>query len=62
MVGILRTERPQVVVTYDADGGTGTWRYHVQANRVTMARVWEIPLLNPASRRSWCAPWRVAKV
>lgn len=36
MVEILRAERPQVVVTYDANGGYGH-PDHIQANRVTMA-------------------------
>lgn len=59
MVGILRAERPQVVVTYDAEGGYGH-PDHIQANRVTMAA------LDPAADAHFApelgAPWQVAKV
>jgi N-acetyl-1-D-myo-inositol-2-amino-2-deoxy-alpha-D-glucopyranoside deacetylase len=59
MVEILRAERPQVVITYDADGGYGH-PDHIQANRVTMAA------LDPAADADYApelgAPWQVAKV
>jgi len=59
MVEILRSERPQVVITYDATGGYGH-PDHIQANRVTMAA------LDPAADAGYApelgAPWRVAKV
>ncbi|MGH3673005.1 MAG: N-acetyl-1-D-myo-inositol-2-amino-2-deoxy-alpha-D-glucopyranoside deacetylase [Pseudonocardiaceae bacterium] len=59
MVEILRAERPQVVVTYDANGGYGH-PDHVQANRITMAA------LDPAADVGFApelgAPWQVAKV
>jgi len=59
MVGILRSERPQVVVTYDADGGYGH-PDHIQANRVTMAGL--DPAADPRFAPELGAPWRVAKV
>ncbi|HEU0087158.1 MAG TPA: N-acetyl-1-D-myo-inositol-2-amino-2-deoxy-alpha-D-glucopyranoside deacetylase [Pseudonocardiaceae bacterium] len=59
MVQILRTERPQVVVTYDADGGYGH-PDHVQANRVTMAAL--EPAADPAFAPELGAPWQVSKV
>lgn len=59
MVGILRAERPQVVITYDDEGGYGH-PDHIQANRVTMAA------LDPAADAGFApelgAPWQVAKV
>jgi N-acetyl-1-D-myo-inositol-2-amino-2-deoxy-alpha-D-glucopyranoside deacetylase len=59
LVEILRAERPQVVVTYDAGGGYGH-PDHIQANRVTMAA------LEPAADSSFApelgTPWQVAKV
>ena len=59
LVGILRAERPQVVVTYDADGGYGH-PDHVQANRVTMAAL--DPAADPGFAPELGVPWQVAKV
>ncbi len=59
MVAILRAERPQVVVTYDADGGYGH-PDHIQANRVTMAAL--DPAADPDFALELGAPWQVAKV
>lgn len=59
MVAILRAERPQVVVTYDADGGYGH-PDHIQANRVTMAAL--DPAADPDFAPELGAPWQVAKV
>lgn len=59
LVGILRAERPQVVVTYDAGGGYGH-PDHIQANRVTMAAL--DPAADPSFAPELGAPWQVAKV
>jgi N-acetyl-1-D-myo-inositol-2-amino-2-deoxy-alpha-D-glucopyranoside deacetylase len=59
MVEILRAERPQVVITYDADGGYGH-PDHIQANRVTMAAL--DPAADPGFAPELGAPWQVAKV
>ena len=59
MVEILRAERPQVVVTYDANGGYGH-PDHIQANRVTMAAL--EPAADPEFAPELGAPWRVKKV
>jgi N-acetyl-1-D-myo-inositol-2-amino-2-deoxy-alpha-D-glucopyranoside deacetylase len=59
LVEILRAERPQVVVTYDAGGGYGH-PDHIQANRVTMAAL--DPAANPGFAPELGAPWQVAKV
>lgn len=59
MVEILRAERPQVVVTYDADGGYGH-PDHIQANRVTMAAL--DPAADPDFAPELGAPWQVNKV
>jgi N-acetyl-1-D-myo-inositol-2-amino-2-deoxy-alpha-D-glucopyranoside deacetylase len=59
MVGILRAERPQVVVTYDAYGGYGH-PDHIQANRVTMAAL--DPAADPGFASELGAAWQVAKV
>ncbi|MGH3795121.1 MAG: N-acetyl-1-D-myo-inositol-2-amino-2-deoxy-alpha-D-glucopyranoside deacetylase [Pseudonocardiaceae bacterium] len=59
MVEILRAERPQVVVTYDTNGGYGH-PDHIQANRITMAAL--DPAADPAFAPELGAPWRVAKV
>lgn len=59
MVAILRDERPQVVVTYDANGGYGH-PDHIQANRVTMAAL--EPAADPAFAPELGEPWRVSKV
>jgi N-acetyl-1-D-myo-inositol-2-amino-2-deoxy-alpha-D-glucopyranoside deacetylase len=59
LVAILRAERPQVVVTYDANGGYGH-PDHIQANRVTMAAL--DPAADPGFAPELGEPWRVAKV
>lgn len=59
MVAILRAERPQVVVTYDAHGGYGH-PDHIQANRVTMAAL--EPAADPAFVPGLGEPWQVPKV
>jgi N-acetyl-1-D-myo-inositol-2-amino-2-deoxy-alpha-D-glucopyranoside deacetylase len=59
MVRVLRAERPQVVVTYDADGGYGH-PDHIQANRVTMAAL--DPAADPRFAPELGTPWQVAKV
>ncbi len=59
MVEILRAERPQVVVTYDAHGGYGH-PDHIQANRVTMAAL--DPAADPRFEPELGAPWQVSKV
>lgn len=59
MVRILRAERPQVVLTYDEDGGYGH-PDHIQANRVTMAAL--DPAADPAFAPHLGEPWQVAKV
>jgi N-acetyl-1-D-myo-inositol-2-amino-2-deoxy-alpha-D-glucopyranoside deacetylase len=59
MVEILRAERPQVVITYDATGGYGH-PDHIQANRVTMAAL--DPAADPDYAPELGAPWRVVKV
>jgi N-acetyl-1-D-myo-inositol-2-amino-2-deoxy-alpha-D-glucopyranoside deacetylase len=59
IVEILRAERPQVVVTYDSDGGYGH-PDHIQANRVTMAAL--DPAADPGFAPELGPPWQVAKV
>lgn len=59
MVEILRVERPQVVVTYDANGGYGH-PDHIQANRVTMAAL--DPAADPDFAPELGVPWQVPKV
>lgn len=59
LVEILRAERPQVVVTYDANGGYGH-PDHIQANRVTMAAL--DPAADPGFAPELGEPWQVAKV
>ncbi|MGH3905760.1 MAG: N-acetyl-1-D-myo-inositol-2-amino-2-deoxy-alpha-D-glucopyranoside deacetylase [Pseudonocardiaceae bacterium] len=59
MVAILRAERPQVVVTYDTNGGYGH-PDHIQVNRVTMAAL--DPAADPAFGPELGEPWRVSKV
>ena len=59
MAAILRDERPQVVVTYDPDGGYGH-PDHIQAHRVTMAAL--DPAADPGFAPELGAPWRVPKV
>ncbi|WP_093357302.1 N-acetyl-1-D-myo-inositol-2-amino-2-deoxy-alpha-D-glucopyranoside deacetylase [Pseudonocardia ammonioxydans] len=59
MVGILRAERPHVVITYDDFGGYGH-PDHIAANRAVMGA------LEPAADRFWApelgGPWEVSKV
>ena len=57
--GILRAERRQVVVTYDANGVYGH-PDHVLAHRVTMAAL--DPAADPGFAPELGAPWQVAKV
>ncbi len=59
MVALLRRERPQVVVTYDANGGYGH-PDHIQAHRVTMAAI--DPAADPEYAPELGEPWQVAKV
>ena len=59
MVAIVRAERPQVVVTYDTNGGYGH-PDHIQANRVTMAAL--DPAADPAFAPELGQPWQVSKV
>lgn len=59
LVEIIRTERPQVVVTYDEFGGYGH-PDHVQAHRVTTYAV--ALAAAPSYRRDLGAAWDVPKV
>lgn len=59
LVEILRAERPQVLITYDRDGGYGH-PDHVQAHRVTMAAL--DPTADPGYEPALGPPWRVPKV
>ncbi|MPQ98544.1 N-acetyl-1-D-myo-inositol-2-amino-2-deoxy-alpha-D-glucopyranoside deacetylase [Modestobacter sp. I12A-02628] len=59
VVAVLREVRPQVVVTYDENGGYGH-PDHVQAHRVTMAAV--DAAADPAAHPTLGAPWQVSKV
>ncbi len=59
LVAVLRAERPQVVITYDADGGYGH-PDHIQAHRVTMAAL--DPAADPDFAPSLGTPWQVSKV
>ena len=58
-VAVVREVRPQVVVTYDEDGGYGH-PDHIQAHRVAMAAV-EVAA-DPGYRPDLGAAWDVAKV
>ncbi|MDK3257480.1 N-acetyl-1-D-myo-inositol-2-amino-2-deoxy-alpha-D-glucopyranoside deacetylase [Blastococcus capsensis] len=58
-VAVVREMRPQVVVTYDPDGGYGH-PDHIQAHRVAMRAV--EAAADPAFRPHLGAPWEVAKV
>jgi N-acetyl-1-D-myo-inositol-2-amino-2-deoxy-alpha-D-glucopyranoside deacetylase len=58
-VGVVRDVRPQVVVTYDPDGGYGH-PDHIQAHRVAMAAV--EAAADPAYRPDLGPVWDVAKV
>lgn len=59
LAAVVREVRPQVVVTYDPDGGYGH-PDHVQAHRVTMRAV-ELAA-EPADSGRGGRPWSVAKV
>jgi N-acetyl-1-D-myo-inositol-2-amino-2-deoxy-alpha-D-glucopyranoside deacetylase len=58
-VAVVREVRPQVVVTYDENGGYGH-PDHIQAHRVAMGAV--DAAADPAYRADLGEPWRVAKV
>ena len=58
-VAVVRDVRPQVVVTYDENGGYGH-PDHIQAHRVAMAAV--DAAADPAYRPDLGEPWAVAKV
>ncbi|WP_409330515.1 N-acetyl-1-D-myo-inositol-2-amino-2-deoxy-alpha-D-glucopyranoside deacetylase [Trujillonella humicola] len=58
-VAVVREIRPQVVVTYDENGGYGH-PDHIQAHRVAMAAV--DAAADPAYRPDLGQPWDVAKV
>lgn len=59
LVGVIREVRPQVLVTYDPDGGYGH-PDHIQAHRVA-TRAAELAA-DPAVRPDLGAPWEIAKV
>ncbi|MFI9361075.1 N-acetyl-1-D-myo-inositol-2-amino-2-deoxy-alpha-D-glucopyranoside deacetylase [Kitasatospora sp. NPDC053057] len=59
LVAVVREVRPQVLVTYDDNGGYGH-PDHIQAHRVAM-RAYELAA-DPAHRPELGAPWRIAKV
>jgi len=58
-VAVVREVRPQVVVTYDENGGYGH-PDHIQAHRVAMGAV--EAAADPAYRPDLGEPWAVAKV
>jgi N-acetyl-1-D-myo-inositol-2-amino-2-deoxy-alpha-D-glucopyranoside deacetylase len=58
-VAVVREVRPQVVVTYDENGGYGH-PDHIQAHRVAMGAV--DAAADPGYRPDLGEPWRVAKV
>ena len=58
-VGVVREVRPQVLVTYDEQGGYGH-PDHIQAHRVAMAAV--DAAADPRFRPDLGRPWEVAKV
>src|SRR4051812_30105127 len=58
-VAVVREVRPQVVVTYDENGGYGH-PDHIQAHRVAMRAV--EAAADPAFRPDLGEPWQVAKV
>jgi N-acetyl-1-D-myo-inositol-2-amino-2-deoxy-alpha-D-glucopyranoside deacetylase len=58
-VAVVREVRPQVVVTYDENGGYGH-PDHIQAHRVAMGAV--TAAADPAYRPELGEPWDVAKV
>ncbi|MBV2152178.1 N-acetyl-1-D-myo-inositol-2-amino-2-deoxy-alpha-D-glucopyranoside deacetylase [Kitasatospora sp. SUK 42] len=59
LVAVIREVRPQVLVTYDENGGYGH-PDHIQAHRVAM-RAYELAA-DPAHRPELGAAWRIAKV
>ncbi|MEV7183780.1 N-acetyl-1-D-myo-inositol-2-amino-2-deoxy-alpha-D-glucopyranoside deacetylase [Kitasatospora sp. NPDC093102] len=59
LVAVIREVRPQVLVTYDANGGYGH-PDHIQAHRVAM-RAYELAA-DPAHRPELGPAWRTAKV
>jgi N-acetyl-1-D-myo-inositol-2-amino-2-deoxy-alpha-D-glucopyranoside deacetylase len=59
LVAVVREVRPQVLVTYDEQGGYGH-PDHIQAHRVAM-RSLELAA-DPVFRPDLGAPWRIAKV
>jgi N-acetyl-1-D-myo-inositol-2-amino-2-deoxy-alpha-D-glucopyranoside deacetylase len=59
LTAIVRGARPQVVVTYDENGGYGH-PDHIQAHRVTLAAV--EAAADPDRYPDAGAPWRVAKL
>ena len=58
-VAVVRETRPQVVVTYDENGGYGH-PDHIQAHRVAMGAV--TAAADPAYRQDLGEPWSVSKV
>jgi N-acetyl-1-D-myo-inositol-2-amino-2-deoxy-alpha-D-glucopyranoside deacetylase len=58
-VAVVRDVRPQVLVTYDENGGYGH-PDHIQAHRVAMAAV--DAAADPGYRPDLGEPWQVAKV
>ncbi|MFE6050173.1 N-acetyl-1-D-myo-inositol-2-amino-2-deoxy-alpha-D-glucopyranoside deacetylase [Kitasatospora sp. NPDC056446] len=59
LVAVIREARPQVLVTYDENGGYGH-PDHIQAHRVAM-RAYELAA-DPAHRPELGPAWRIAKV
>ncbi|MFD4952823.1 N-acetyl-1-D-myo-inositol-2-amino-2-deoxy-alpha-D-glucopyranoside deacetylase [Streptomyces sp. NPDC058451] len=59
LVAVIREVRPQVLVTYDDNGGYGH-PDHIQAHRVAMRAV--DLAADPAVRPDLGEPWRIAKV
>ncbi|MGK4582830.1 N-acetyl-1-D-myo-inositol-2-amino-2-deoxy-alpha-D-glucopyranoside deacetylase [Kitasatospora sp. HPMI-4] len=59
LVAVIREVRPQVLVTYDENGGYGH-PDHIKAHRVAM-RAYELAA-DPAWRAELGAAWRIAKV
>jgi N-acetyl-1-D-myo-inositol-2-amino-2-deoxy-alpha-D-glucopyranoside deacetylase len=59
LVAVIREVRPQVVVTYDDNGGYGH-PDHIQAHRVTVAAVEQAA--DPAYAPETGEPWTVAKL
>ncbi|MFF0388753.1 N-acetyl-1-D-myo-inositol-2-amino-2-deoxy-alpha-D-glucopyranoside deacetylase [Kitasatospora sp. NPDC004615] len=59
LVAVIRETRPQVLVTYDENGGYGH-PDHIQAHRVAL-RGYDLAA-DPAFRPELGEPWRIAKV